>query len=152
MLWPCFLIAFTVGGPIKVSGGVTGLGGDSLAQLYVMVYECTVAGGLRARVGENALENQALCRSARQNDWWFHLESLPSPHCVLENPNGAWREPPREAVLACAQLVKERSKWRQVHRVTVIYLPAKYVSRRHLQSDEKPGSVVLLKEPRRVVI
>ncbi|KAK4533788.1 hypothetical protein CCYA_CCYA19G4670 [Cyanidiococcus yangmingshanensis] len=117
-----------------------------------MVYECLVAEGLRARLGENATENQMLCRQARQNDWWFHLESLPSPHCLLENPGEAWTEPPREAVLACAQLVKERSKWRHAHRITVIYLPAKYVSRRHLAIDDKPGSVTLLKEPKRVVI
>lgn len=74
-----------------------------------MVRTFTSADGLCIKLGENAQENQALCKQARQNDEWFHVEGIPSPHAILEVGGGA---PPRASVQDCAQLVKHYSKYR----------------------------------------
>jgi predicted ribosome quality control (RQC) complex YloA/Tae2 family protein len=36
-------------------------------------------------IGENQAENDLIIRQSHQNDTWFHLENLSSPHFVLQN-------------------------------------------------------------------
>ena len=108
----------------------------------------TVHGNLTALLGEDAAENQELCRRAHQNDLWFHLDGQPSPHCILQC--GA-SEPPRQAILECARLVKQHSKGKRQQRVGVIYIQAKYVSRRGLQ-QERTGTVRTLRQPQRIIV
>lgn len=67
--------------------------------------------GLCIRVGENAAENEQLCKQARQNDLWFHLDGQASPHAVLTT-NGAKPAAVRRSIHECQQLVKHFSSAR----------------------------------------
>lgn len=76
-----------------------------------MVRQFTSSGGHAIALGETAAENQELCKRARQNDEWFHLDGAPSPHAILSLGGTAVT---REEVHECAQLVKHFSKQRYV--------------------------------------
>lgn len=71
----------------------------------------TSSDGLKIRVGENAAENQRLCKEARQNDLWFHLDGQSSPHAVLQVATGkkANASTMRSSIHECQQLVKHFS-------------------------------------------
>lgn len=60
-------------------------------------------------VGESAAENQRLCKIAKQNDEWFHLENGPSPHVIL---CCGGKSASRDDIHDCGQLVKHFSKHR----------------------------------------
>lgn len=67
--------------------------------------------GLEIRIGENAKENDAICKQAGQNDIWFHLENGSSPHVILEvgGKKKAYKDI-RDSIHECTQLVKYFSK------------------------------------------
>lgn len=48
----------------------------------------TSSEGLVITIGENAAENDAICKNARQNDRWLHLENGPSPHVIISLADG----------------------------------------------------------------
>lgn len=64
--------------------------------------------GLVISVGENATENQNLCKRARQNDLWFHLEGQSSPHAILSAREGRAMTDAnvRQSIHEASQLVK----------------------------------------------
>ena len=70
--------------------------------------------GLSIRVGENAEENQRLCKQAKQNDLWFHLEGQSSPHAILSVGGGRQgkNNALRSSLHECQQLVKHFSSAR----------------------------------------
>ena len=103
--------------------------------------------GLTIKVGENATENQQLCRQARQKDLWFHLENSPSPHAILEVGNGSDSDV-KASLRDGALLVKHFSKKRDLPRATVIYINAKFVSKDG--AEDKMGSVSLKKAPNKI--
>lgn len=74
----------------------------------------TSSDGQAIRVGENAAENQQLCKEAKQNDLWFHLEGQSSPHAILAMGGGKARKSGdvRTSVHECQQLVKHFSSAR----------------------------------------
>lgn len=78
---------------------------------------------LNITIGENAGENQNLCKSARQNDLWFHLDGQPSPHAILAAPAGKKMSDSqvRQSIREVSQLVKHFSSARYVN--VYIYLP-----------------------------
>ncbi len=76
-----------------------------------MVREFRSASGKRITVGENAGENQAVCKGARQNDEWFHVDGCSSAHAVVSLEGEAAT---RDDIHDCAQLVKHFSKQRFV--------------------------------------
>lgn len=90
------------------------------------------------KIGQNAQENWDLITSSSQNDIWFHLGgSMPSPHVVLANPeNLKIKKIPRYVLSRCANLCKEKSKFNNINRVSVIYTEIKNVSK-----GDKVGSV-----------
>lgn len=74
----------------------------------------TSSDGLAIRVGENAVENQRLCKEAKQNDLWFHLEGQSSPHAILSVGSGKAGKSSgiRTSLHECQQLVKHFSSAR----------------------------------------
>lgn len=74
----------------------------------------TSGDGLSIRVGENAAENQRLCKEAKQNDLWFHLEGQSSPHAILSVRSGKQGKGNalRSSIHECQQLVKHFSSAR----------------------------------------
>lgn len=77
----------------------------------IMVRTYTTSSGSTVLVGESAAENQQLCKQARQNDQWFHIDAAPSAHAVLQCGG---RTVSRDDVHDCSQLVKHFSKLRCV--------------------------------------
>lgn len=72
---------------------------------------------LTITIGENADENQNLCKRARQNDLWFHLDGQPSPHAILTAPAGKKMSDTqiRQSIHEASQLVKYFSSARYVY-------------------------------------
>jgi predicted ribosome quality control (RQC) complex YloA/Tae2 family protein len=63
------------------------------------------------RLGENALENNHLVRSARANDVWVHLDAFPSGHVVVACDD---EPPPRGIVREAARWCLENTKYKRV--------------------------------------
>lgn len=90
------------------------------------------------KVGKNSRENWELIGKSQPQDMWFHLEGHPSPHVVMTTPlQGA----NKRDIMHAAFLCKLHSKFKDHHRVSVIYTEIKYV-----KLGEKEGSVI----PKRV--
>lgn len=134
---------------------------------HIMVRQFTTSSGKTVLVGENAGENQQLCKNAKQNDQWFHLDNGPSPHVVLSCQG---KPASRDDIHDCAQLVKYFSKHRFVisshlvfinsptnalthsntPRVNVHHLPCKFVSKNGV--EDHLGKVTLKKSPTRIPV
>jgi predicted ribosome quality control (RQC) complex YloA/Tae2 family protein len=112
-----------------------------------MVRTFSSSSGATISVGENAAENENLCKRAKQNDLWFHLDNAPSPHALLhvEGKSGASREDIHDA----QQLTKYYSSLRNAGQAYVIYIEAKWVSG---GKEDKTGSVALKKAPTRASV
>lgn len=112
-----------------------------------MVRAFIASDGSRIEVGENASENEALCKRARQRDIWLHLDNSPSPHAIItvDGKGG----PSRDALHDAQQLVKYFSKQRDTAQAHVIYIEAKWVSS---GKEDKTGSVSLKKQPTKVTV
>jgi predicted ribosome quality control (RQC) complex YloA/Tae2 family protein len=109
-----------------------------------MVRTFLTSAGAAVSVGESATENENLCKQARQNDLWFHLDNTPSPHVILsvDGKSGASRDDIHDA----QQLTKYYSKLRDVEQAYVIHIEAKWVSS---GKEDKTGTVALKKSPTR---
>ena len=94
------------------------------------------------RLGQNAKENHLLIDYADVNDWWFHLDSFPSGHCIVECD-----ELTNDLCLYAGQLIKEHSKYKNYKKLKVIYLQIKNVKK-----TKNPGEVTLLKKPNIIMI
>ena len=114
-----------------------------------MVRHFVSSTGLSIKVGQNAQENQKLCREARQKDLWFHLEKCPSPHAILEIGNSKASEL-SSSIRDCALLVKHFSKKKTAPQASVIYIEAKLVSKSGV--EDKTGAVSLKKSPKKVSV
>lgn len=112
----------------------------------------TSSDGLKIHLGENAAENQKLCKEARQNDIWFHLEGQSSPHAILSMGSGKQSKPSawRTSLHECQQLVKHFSSTRQARQATVIWIEAKWVSKNGV--EDKLGAVTLKKTPQHATV
>lgn len=88
-------------------------------------------------IGQNAAENDAIISAAKQNDLWFHLDKFPSAHVIISGNNPI----DKAMIYYCAGLVKARSKYREVSRVTVVYTEIKNV-----QKTGVVGQVIIKKE------
>lgn len=91
------------------------------------------------KIGENKDENDELVASSKQTDIWFHLDSLPSCHIVIECDT---KNPITKPMIKyCAALCKENTKYRNHKKVKVKYTEIKNVKR-----TKVPGRVVLKKK------
>ena len=82
------------------------------------------------RIGQNAKENKQLINESEQDWIWFHLESFPSCHVVVCQP-----EADATILLYAANLVKEHSKYKFKN------IGVSYCKIKNLRHCEKPGSV-----------
>lgn len=109
----------------------------------------TSSQGHTITIGENASENQGICKRARQNDLWFHLEGQSSPHAILSVAGGkaVTDNAVRDSIHEASQLVKHYSSAREVRSVGVIFIEAKFVSKNGV--EDKIGAVTLKRAPRK---
>jgi len=94
------------------------------------------------RLGQNAKENHLLIDDADPNDWWFHLDDLPSGHCIVEK-----LELNIDLIKEVSLLVKEHTKYKNLQKVKVKYLQIKNVKK-----TKNPGEVKLLTKGNIIVI
>ncbi len=79
------------------------------------------------KIGESALDNDQIISSSEQNDYWFHINKLPSPHIVISNnPEFPINQ---EMIKYCANLVKSNSKFKRVPNIKVIYTTIKNIKK-----------------------
>ena len=81
-------------------------------------------------VGENAEENWELI-DLDENYLWFHLNSFPSCHVIIEH-----EDPDEELIKYAAQLCKENTKYKNLKDLKICYTFCK-----NLIKAEKIGSV-----------
>lgn len=86
------------------------------------------------RLGTNAKENHLLIDNADSNDWWFHLDSFPSGHCIVESS-----ELSNEIINYASNIVNENSKYKNHKKIGVKYLQIK-----NIRKTKNPGEVKLL--------
>jgi predicted ribosome quality control (RQC) complex YloA/Tae2 family protein len=85
------------------------------------------------RIGQNAKENTQLINES-QKDWiWFHLESFPSCHVVVCQP-----EADAAIIFTAANLVKEHSKYKFKN------IGVNYCKINNLRQGMKDGSVTFV--------
>ena len=95
--------------------------------------------GVAIRVGENAIENDQLVKTAHQDHVWCHLENGSSPHAVIEATS-----PDAQTLDQALQLVKHFSKGKGIQARMIIS------KIRDLERDrQKPGLVRLKKAPKK---
>jgi predicted ribosome quality control (RQC) complex YloA/Tae2 family protein len=85
-------------------------------------------------MGENTKENHLLVDNSDPNDWWFHLDNLPSCHCVLESSNIS-----DDLIKFGGNIVKSNSKYKDNKKLKIIYLQIK-----NIKKTKNPGEVFLL--------
>ncbi|KAF0979398.1 hypothetical protein FDP41_001741 [Naegleria fowleri] len=79
-------------------------------------------------VGENAKENDTIRRQAAQNDLWFHLQDVSSPHVILSPVDRSLTTSfSSESIHQAASLCKAFSKQKSMQTSNVIYTPRKQV-------------------------
>lgn len=96
---------------------------------------------LEVYLGQNDQDNWNIIKKASQNDIWFHLENLQSPHVVLVT-NG-YRKIHNNTLKYCARLCKEHSKFKYHNKLNIIYTEIKNIS-----LGNKIGSVITKKTKR----
>ncbi len=97
----------------------------------------TTAGGHEVLVGRSAKENDALTRSARPSDLWFHTKDRQGAHCILRPlPGRAVGAPDR---LEAALLAAFYSKQRHSSQVPVDYTFVRHIRR---PRGAAPGFVI----------
>ena len=90
-----------------------------------------------SKLGENAKENHKLFDNALPNDWWFHLNDMPSGHLIIES-----KKINRSEIKCAALIVKNNSKYKNFKKVKVCYLQIK-----DLKKSKTDGEVILKKTP-----
>ena len=98
--------------------------------MLIIEYEDTIF-----KVGKNAKENWKLLEE-NQEYMWFHLDSFPSGHCIVESP-----ELNKEIIKLASMIVKENSKYKNYKNLGVKYLQIK-----NIKKTKNPGEVKLLKK------
>jgi len=82
------------------------------------------------KLGVNANENWQLVDSD-PTFWWFHLNSYPSGHVIIETEDLT-----KEMIIFAAKLCKENTKYRNLKRLKICYTQCG-----NLTKGSKPGSV-----------
>lgn len=89
-------------------------------------------------IGKNAQDNWDIISKSVQNDIWFHLDNVPSPHVILKIPEDfKLKVVPKQVLNKCAVLCKNYSNYDQIKKIKVIYTEIKNVTK-----GDKVGSVM----------
>lgn len=97
------------------------------------------------KIGENQSDNDKILSEANQNDFWFHLADFPSCHVILSCSDDY--EPTKQMINYAATLVKENTKYKNFHKVTVNYTKMKYVKK-----TETKGKVLIKSNLNHIVV
>ena len=76
------------------------------------------------KLGKNAKQNFELIDLASDNYWWFHIDCMPSGHCIVETDILD-----REMIIFASNLVKEHSKSKDSKNVKIIYTQIKNIKK-----------------------
>lgn len=99
----------------------------------------------KIKIGENSEDNDKIISDANQNDLWFHLANLPSCHVILSC--SVDHMPTIQMVNYCANLVKENTKFKNLKRIKVHYIPIK-----NIRKTDVKGKIIIKGKPCEVVI
>jgi len=100
-------------------------------------WEYDLPGGWRVLAGRTDVDNDLLTlKTARPNDWWFHVKGVPGSHVILCHEEAA--EPGRETLDRAAAVAAWHSKARNGGTVAVICTQAKNVTK---PRGARPGQV-----------
>ena len=81
-------------------------------------------------IGKSAQENWNLIDSSNENDLWFHLDDVPSPHVILKTNNK--NKISKNVIKACAIYCKQYSKLKSNNNVSVIYTEIKNIKKTNI--------------------
>jgi len=108
----------------------------SKIQEYTLPDEWTVL------AGKTDMDNDRLSlKTAKPNDWWFHIKGIPGSHVILRAKPG--QEPDKETLKQAAAVAAYHSKARNGGVAAVSCTLAKYVTK---PRGAKPGTVQIRKE------
>lgn len=104
--------------------------------------EYKLAEGWRVLAGRSDADNDLLSlKTARANDYWFHVRGVPGSHVILQGPAG--EEPSPAMIKQAAAIAAWHSKARNAGVTPVACTLAKYVSK---PKGAKAGTVTIRKE------
>jgi len=83
--------------------------------------------GYLIQVGGNQDENDELITKASPEDYWLHLSSVPSPHCIIANPSG--KRIHNKIIKYPAYLTKKHSKYASIQKVEVDITRIKFIEK-----------------------
>jgi predicted ribosome quality control (RQC) complex YloA/Tae2 family protein len=92
--------------------------------------------GYTIQVGKNQDENDEIITKASPEDYWLHLSSVPSPHCIILNPSG--KRIHNKIIKHAAYLTKKYSKYTQTPKIEVDVTRIKFI-----QKTNKKGLVTI---------
>ena len=102
----------------------------------------TLSNGWKILAGKTDADNDLLSlKTARPNDYWFHVHRLPGSHVILQHPTE--NLPDSDTLKTAAAVAAWHSKARQAGLVPVSYTEAKHVGK---PRGAKPGSVTIKRE------
>ena len=104
--------------------------------VYRLQGEWTVLAGKTDRDND-----QLSLRTARQEDWWFHVRGMPGSHVILRVEKG--KKPDEGVLKSAAAIAAYHSKARHGGIVSVSGTQAKHVRK---DRGMKPGQVMIRKE------
>ena len=106
------------------------------------VWKYVLPDGWEILAGKTDADNDLLSlKTARANDYWFHVHGLPGSHVILRGPDG--ETPDNERLKTAAGVAAWHSKARAAGTVPVSCTQAKNVSK---PRGAKPGTVTIRKE------
>lgn len=92
------------------------------------VYDANLDENLEIYLGENSRDNWDIIDISSQNDMWFHLDNVPSPHVILKITNNK-KKINKQTIIYCCSLCKENSKYCNHKKITAIYTEIKNISK-----------------------
>ncbi len=112
------------------------------SQITPKVYEYPLENGWMVMAGKTDVDNDILSlKTARPNDWWFHVCGMPGSHVILTGNGDA--EPGKDLLRRAAAIAAYHSKAREGGTVSVSATRARYVTK---PRGAKPGTVTIRKE------
>ena len=106
------------------------------------VYRYELPGGWKVMAGKTDTDNDQLTfKTARPDDWWFHVRGTAGSHVILVSRQG--KEPDNKTLKRAAAIAAFHSKAREAGIASVSCTRARYVKKpRHV----RPGTVEIRKE------
>ncbi len=106
------------------------------------IWRYELPGGWVVLAGKTEADNDRLSlKTARQNDWWFHVRGTSGSHVILQARPG--QEPDRDTLKAAAAVAAYHSKARHGRLVAVSCTLARYVTK---PRGARTGTVEIRKE------